>query len=356
MKGYALHPPFLRSFQQDVALKWIAFCVVALHVAALIVMALQGWLSPLEIRHEKVVVKTIQLQTNPLPAKTAKKAPVSKAKEPPALEKVEMPVSSPSVEIAQEIPSSPPESAPIEEKKEKIPEAKPEVKVDKPAKKETPPAAAKAQPKKEPPSAPAKTTKKKETTSSTKAPAKKAPAKSSTKTPSKTPAKTKETATTKNKTEKTALNPPAAQNNAWIEKAQASLSKLKTPAFPSVPSSSSSSASSALPLMPGLASLHIDAIGGETEQPFSSGETGYVDELVSRLKLYLKLPEYGDVQVKLTLERSGRISKVAVTKAKSAANRTYVEKTLPSVSFPAFGNHFNGKSNYTFSLILSNES
>lgn len=84
-------------------------------------------------------------------------------------------------------------------------------------------------------------------------------------------------------------------------------------------------------------------------------EIGYRDELAGRLKLMLRLPEFGEVKIKLTLEKTGRVVKVMVIAAESDLNRKYVEKELPTVTLPPFGNNFSGMSEYTFSITLSNE-
>ncbi|QLH36449.1 MAG: hypothetical protein HWD61_10185 [Parachlamydiaceae bacterium] len=104
-----------------------------------------------------------------------------------------------------------------------------------------------------------------------------------------------------------------------------------------------------------ITSLQIDALPSNSGSPLTSGEANYRDELASRLKLMLKLPEHGDVQLKLTLDRSGKVTKVNIVKTASQANRSYVEKSLPALKFPSFGNHFENMSEYTFIIQLSNE-
>lgn len=104
-----------------------------------------------------------------------------------------------------------------------------------------------------------------------------------------------------------------------------------------------------------ITSLQIDALSISQGAPLSPEVKSYRDELASRLKLMLKLPELGDVQLKLTLDRTGTAVKVTITKSTSNANRSYVEKTLPSLKFPPLGNYFENSSEYTFIIQLSNE-
>ena len=105
-----------------------------------------------------------------------------------------------------------------------------------------------------------------------------------------------------------------------------------------------------------ITSLEVDAIPvSKRGAPLSPGEATYRDELAGRLKLQLRLPEYGDVKVNLTIDRTGKVVKVAIGGAESSANRRYIEKTLPALSFPAFGPNFESAEEYTFSITLSNE-
>ena len=100
--------------------------------------------------------------------------------------------------------------------------------------------------------------------------------------------------------------------------------------------------------------LQIEALASDTNS-MTVGEKSYRDELAGRLKLLLKVPEHGEVQLKLTLDRSGKVLKVTITKSVSQLNRSYIEKNLPTLKFPSFGKHFDNKLDYTFNIQLSNE-
>lgn len=105
-----------------------------------------------------------------------------------------------------------------------------------------------------------------------------------------------------------------------------------------------------------IASLQIDSLHIAKEGPtLTVREATYRDELASRLRLLLRLPEYGEVKVNLTLDRLGGVSKVVIKSAESIANRNYIEKTLPVLSFPAFGINFESATEYTFLITLKNE-
>jgi|LakMenEpi03Aug12_release.lakeMendotaPanAssembly.Ray.scaffolds.fasta_scaffold126784_2 outer membrane biosynthesis protein TonB len=85
----------------------------------------------------------------------------------------------------------------------------------------------------------------------------------------------------------------------------------------------------------------------------SAGEESYRAELAARLKLLLHLPEPGEVKLKLTLDRSGNFISMDIASKSNSRNMQYLEKILPSLTYPAFDNHFKGLSNYTFSITLS---
>lgn len=86
----------------------------------------------------------------------------------------------------------------------------------------------------------------------------------------------------------------------------------------------------------------------ENLQIDSVPEASYSDELAYRLKQMLKLPKYGEVKVDLTLDKSGNVLKVAIISAQNEENKTYIEKELPKLKLPAFGNNFPGQENHTF--------
>ena len=103
-----------------------------------------------------------------------------------------------------------------------------------------------------------------------------------------------------------------------------------------------------------ISNLKIDSLSVSTDSPLSIGEKSYVDELINRLKLELKLPAHGEVELKLTLDRSGNVRTLKIISSQSAINTTHVEKNLKIMKFPAFGTHFKDSSQYTFTIKLSN--
>ena len=104
-----------------------------------------------------------------------------------------------------------------------------------------------------------------------------------------------------------------------------------------------------------IESLQIDSLEVEASSTGSPQEMTYRDELAQRLKLLVKLPEYGEVRLTLTLNRAGKVIHVHILQSTSKANRQHVEKNLPSLHMPAFGNNFESQAEYTFTITMSNE-
>lgn len=108
-----------------------------------------------------------------------------------------------------------------------------------------------------------------------------------------------------------------------------------------------------------LGSLQVDALPigemGSTGE-WGTREISYSDEVASRLKLALRLPDYGAVKIELTLDRNGKVVKVATVQSESKKNKAYVESKVPTLLFPSFGQRFQGKSQNTFVITLQNDS
>lgn len=103
--------------------------------------------------------------------------------------------------------------------------------------------------------------------------------------------------------------------------------------------------------------LQIDAlpVGSTVPVDLSAKEVSYRDEIAYRLKMALKLPDYGEVKIKLTLDRSGKVASVQSVHAESTKNKQYIEKTVPSLIFPPFGTNFAQAAQYTFMITLNND-
>jgi colicin import membrane protein len=104
-----------------------------------------------------------------------------------------------------------------------------------------------------------------------------------------------------------------------------------------------------------ITALEIDALSSFSGTPLSDKEVSYRQEIAGRMKLLLRLPQYGAVNIKLTLQHTGKVAKVVVVSAESGENKKYIEKNLPTMVFPPFGNQLGNVEEYTFTITLRNE-
>lgn len=127
-----------------------------------------------------------------------------------------------------------------------------------------------------------------------------------------------------------------------IKRVQAQLAQLReAPA-------SKGTQQEATAILPTLGSFQVTA---PVEKP---AELGYEEDLVLRLRTLLRLPEYGQVTVHLTVLRDGSVKHVEVVSAESVPNRLYVEKHLPRCKLAEFGRRFGEDVERSFTVVLSN--
>ena len=81
----------------------------------------------------------------------------------------------------------------------------------------------------------------------------------------------------------------------------------------------------------------------------------YTEELVALLQGRLRLPEHGDVETSISVQRSGKIKKVEILKCDNEINEKYVRESLPAVMLPPFGTNFSGSQEYTFHVTFTSE-
>lgn len=333
---------FVFSWFDDPSLRLILPFVLAVHVILIIWAALFAPVIPPLIKpvEQRLIVKTVSLQPQE-PPRPMPKQEVALVEEPPQVIQETIPeplvekttvIETPLEPIPQLIEVPKPETIP--------PKKTPEIKKPTPKKEVVQKEKAKVPPKKE-----QKPIAKKETV---KKPDPK-PVAQVNKTPPKKvqpPVKPKVDARAEAvKTQQRKLLAQAQENIAKISQSRDKITAVKTSAS-SLPG----------PKIPGpVDKLQIDALPGVELKALSKSETSYCDELASRLKLLLRLPEYGAVKVKLTLDRTGQFIKVSVVSAESNANRNYIEKTLPTMRYPSFGGNFGELGQYTFVITLSND-
>jgi outer membrane biosynthesis protein TonB len=78
----------------------------------------------------------------------------------------------------------------------------------------------------------------------------------------------------------------------------------------------------------------------------------YEEELAIYLKSKLKLPEPGEVKIKLTLSSDGKVLALSTIQSGSEKNRSHVEERVPKIKFPSFDERLEGETKHTFSVVL----
>lgn len=103
--------------------------------------------------------------------------------------------------------------------------------------------------------------------------------------------------------------------------------------------------------------LEIDSpasVNFDRTEGFGSVEATYRDKVHQLLQKALVLPAHGAVEIKLTLSKTGKVSKVEIVKSRNGQNSAYIQRVLPGLVFPSFDRSFENSSEYTFSVTLDN--
>ena len=149
------------------------------------------------------------------------------------------------------------------------------------------------------------------------------------------------------------LELPKKDNKEWIAKAKEKIGKIALSSDIMPNNSHQNLKEIATPSL--IENLVTDLAFIDSGTTFNVKESAYRDELGQRLRLYLKLPEYGDVKVKLTIDRTGKVIFTKILSFQSAKNAAFIEQNLPKLKMPPFGDNFKGVSEYDFTIVLSNE-
>lgn len=135
------------------------------------------------------------------------------------------------------------------------------------------------------------------------------------------------------------------QKNALLQRAKESIAKIPQP--------SEMIASARFSAAADLTAQQRDSAAAKGAVCLSP-EGCYAAELAAALQRQLSLPEWGRVEVELTINRQGKVMKVTILKAESVKNRSYLEGALPKVTAAAFGTRFATADSHTFILTLTN--
>ncbi len=90
------------------------------------------------------------------------------------------------------------------------------------------------------------------------------------------------------------------------------------------------------------------------QAPPSSPLLSLEEKLVAALQHALRLPDYGEVKVQLTLHSDGSVAKVNVYRAESEKNRAYLEAHLPHLNFADVLGKRKNQDDITVSIAFCN--
>ncbi len=135
-------------------------------------------------------------------------------------------------------------------------------------------------------------------------------------------------------------------SDSLLKELEESIAKIETKSDkPTISKKTISSSKAMAPIV-----LQIDS------QEEQSAETmSYTDTLISYLHQELRLPDYGEVKIQLSLRQDGTVAKLSVLKAKNEKNRQYLESQLSRLRFPCFEGTLANKKEHTFVLTFCNE-
>lgn len=115
--------------------------------------------------------------------------------------------------------------------------------------------------------------------------------------------------------------PPPSKQNSLIEEISSSFAALAAPGIKTVAPTTKKPLS--IPKLD-LSVTPTDALPNTT------------DEVIAFLQESLKLPEYGEVKAKITIDIRGQLVSVEIVEAKSAKNGQFLKNRLPELQFPCF--------------------
>ncbi len=174
------------------------------------------------------------------------------------------------------------------------------------------------------------------------------PAKKTAPKPAAPPAPKKEAAVAEKRLTKSKQSPPAAAKKSPPERAKISDSLLKEleESIAKMDKKSVAKTSKAIAPIPLQIDLHSSDSGEDAD---------YTALLIRELHESLRLPDFGEVKIQLSLRQDGSVVKVVVLKAQSEKNKQYLESNLMRLKFPRFEGTYSNKKECTFILTFCNE-
>ena len=99
----------------------------------------------------------------------------------------------------------------------------------------------------------------------------------------------------------------------------------------------------------------LEKISGLKSIADSVTDSNSKNQLCAQLRSFLKLPEYGEVEIKLSLDKTGKVVALKVIETKSDRNKKYIEELLPRLTFSLNGIDFGKEHVKIYNITLTNE-
>lgn len=87
----------------------------------------------------------------------------------------------------------------------------------------------------------------------------------------------------------------------------------------------------------------------------SSTESEFNGRLIDFFKRELRLPEYGEVKIKMKINDSGRVSDVSVLSSKNKKNEEYLKSTLLKMSIPWLNKYLSNRDEIDITVCFTND-
>lgn len=87
----------------------------------------------------------------------------------------------------------------------------------------------------------------------------------------------------------------------------------------------------------------------------SSSEAEFKGVLIDFFKRELKLPDYGDVKIKMKINESGNISDISVLSSKNKKNEEYLKSTLLKMSIPWLNKYLSKRDEVDITVCFTND-
>jgi len=81
----------------------------------------------------------------------------------------------------------------------------------------------------------------------------------------------------------------------------------------------------------------------------------YYERLIYEMQMLLRLPEFGQIKMRLVINKNGSISDMEILSSKSKGNEAYLKRMLPTLEFPWFEEFCSKENRKQIIILFKNE-